>query len=247
MENLAQPAQSDCPTTIWSEVGRASACDDEVRLAALQSLLLKYYRPLQFHLQNRFCVDQDTAADWLHDFVHSKILLSDFLSRAARDRGRFRTYLLNAVDNFVISLLRKKAAKVRNPGGGLTTIEDPNIERLLARGGNPQEKFTQEWGRKVIDLATARMRAECEEKGCLGRWGLFEARLLGPMLDGAEVPKYEDLVAKFRFASPAEAQNTLATAKRQFDRLLRQVIAEYIGDPNAVEEEIRDLMRGLSS
>ena len=90
------------------------------------------------------------------------------------------------------------------------------------------------------------MEAECTARHCLDRWGVFKARLLDPLLDGAEIPAYADMVTEFGFQSPAQASNALITAKRQFDRILREVVAEYAGARADVEEEIRELKLSLS-
>ena len=102
-----------------------------------------------------------------------------------------------------------------------------------------------EWARTVLAQTVARMEAACQAKGCLDRWAVFKARLLDPMLDGAETPTYEELVARLGFRSPAEASNALITAKRQFDRLLHEVVAEYAGPDADVEAELRELHRAL--
>jgi hypothetical protein len=80
-----------------------------------------------------------------------------------------------------------------------------------------------------VTETVARMQAECQAKGRLDRWGVFKARLLDPILDGTRAPSYEELIARLGFRSPAEASNALITARRQFDRLLREIVAEYAG------------------
>jgi len=70
--------------------------------------------------------------------------------------------------------------------------------------------------------------------------------LLGPMLHHAEPLPYEQLVEKFRLASPAQASNLLITARRMFVRVLRAVIGEYEPDEKAIDAEIAELMEQLS-
>lgn len=234
------------PTTIWSEVDRTRSYDSQVAITALGSLLERYSPPLRVHLQSKFRADEDRAADWLHGFIERKILLAELLRKASRDRGRFRTFLLNALDNFVVSELRKEQAKKRQPQNGTVSLDDlsPGEEPRLA--AQSADGFTLEWARTVLAETLARMEAACRAKPCLERWGVFKARLLDPALDGAHAPPYEELVLRFGFRSPAEASNTLITARRQFSRLLSEVVAEYAGADADVEAELRDLMRALS-
>jgi hypothetical protein len=72
-------------------------------------------------------------------------------------------------------------------------------------------------------------------------WGVFEARLLGPLLHGAEPTDYEELVGRFGLASAAQASNVLMTGKRMFARIIRAVVGEYALGDEEIESEIREL------
>ena len=82
-----------------------------------------------------------------------------------------------------------------------------------------------------------------EREGRTDLWKLFEGRILRPALDGAEPVAYEQLVTELGYKSPSQAWNALVTVKRMFERSLRSVIREYVGDDDEklVEEEIKDL------
>jgi hypothetical protein len=233
------------PSTIWSEVGRAGRPGDERSLAALEALVNKYYRPLRKHVQVAFQVEEDTAADWLHDFAHRKIILGNLLQAASRDKGRFRTFLLNSLDNFVCSEKRRANTLKRRPKEGFVSMDE------LPEGAEPLDSapqiqaFVVDWAREIVEETLTRMKAECVQKGQQRRWDLFEARLLRPALDGDARLRYDALVGQLGFESPAEASNCLITARRQFLRLLHEVVAEYVGE-EGVEEEVRELKRALA-
>jgi hypothetical protein len=90
------------------------------------------------------------------------------------------------------------------------------------------------------------MRAECERSGRRDVWGVFEARIVAPMLDDAAPPPYDQLVARFALASPAQASNVLVTGKRMFVRALRGVIGEYELGEDHIDAEIADLRAVLA-
>ena len=102
------------------------------------------------------------------------------------------------------------------------------------------------WARRVIAESLARMQAECSGSGRADVWGVFECRLLAPMLDGAEPMPYEALVERFALRSPAQASNVLITGKRMFERALRAVVGEYVADEAEVDEEIAELRQILA-
>lgn len=237
---LNEPARI-YPTTFWSEVNRAGGSDSETSLTALEDLLQKYYQPLRCHLAFKFSVSDDQAAEWLQGFLHKKVMLDKLLSHASEARGRFRTFLLNSLDNFVFDELRKANRQRRNPSGGFASIEElaPDEQATLVKQAD--DRFAAGWASAVVEQTEDRMRVECERDGQLPRWGVFKARVLDPMLDGVEPMPYEELISRFGFRSPAEASNVLITAKRMFHRVLRQVVSEYAGEQADVEAEIRDL------
>ncbi|MCX6924147.1 MAG: hypothetical protein NT154_13190, partial [Verrucomicrobia bacterium] len=234
------------PTTIWSEVERAGSADAEVAAEALRALIGRYYTPLRRHLMSAFRVDESGAQDWLHDFVHQRILLGDILRKASRNRGLFRTYLLNCLQNFVTSQFRRDAAQCRRPKGGIVSLEE-----LQASNAEPSSEalwcFTVDWARQVLDLALGWMEAEYKAKGWDNRWELFTAQVLEPTLNGTPTPQYDpEFIKALGFQSPSEASNAMVTAKRRLQRLLEEVVAEYAGKDADVKAEIRELIKALS-
>ncbi len=77
-------------------------------------------------------------------------------------------------------------------------------------------------------------------------WGVFEVRILAPILQGTEPADYRELVERFGLRSPSQASNVLITGKRMFERVLRSVVAEYARDERDVDEEIGELREILA-
>ncbi|MGH7971534.1 MAG: hypothetical protein ACREIC_22680 [Limisphaerales bacterium] len=234
------------PTTIWTEVRLAAASNGDGSTLALEALLKRYYRPLQLHLEFKFRANPAQSADWLQGFIQQKMLLGDLVSRASRDRGRFRTFLLNSLDNYVRGQLRHDHAARRCPPGGTVSMEELSLENVVSMADGAKDPGTLEWGRTVVAETLSRMEQKCQRKGQQGRWGVFKARLLDPFLDASQSPRYEVLVKEFDYSSPAEAANALVTAKRMFQSTLREVVAEYAGDGEDVESAIRELKQALT-
>ena len=90
------------------------------------------------------------------------------------------------------------------------------------------------------------MRDECEKSGRADVWGVFQSRLLAPILEGVEPIPYEDLVRQWGLQSPSHASNLLITAKRMFARAIRVVVGEYVAGGDDSESEIRELMEILA-
>src|SRR5262249_11922464 len=178
----------------------------------------------------------DQADDLFQGFVVSKVLEQDLIAWADRGKGKFRTWLLTALDRYLISQWRRQTA-ARRAG--------PGAAAKPSQSASPAEVLDLAWAREVIAEVLRRMESECAAAGRPDLWGVFHCRVLAPTLEGAAPLPYDELVRRFRFASPVQASNALITAKRAFARLLRAVVGEY-ADPAEVEAEIHDLRRILA-
>lgn len=232
------------PTTHWSVVEQVRLGDESAALQALERLLVIYQKPLQAFLMRKFLSTEDQAADWLQGFVWKKVLVSQLLANAERTKGRFRTFMATALENFVISEIRRGHCRLRSPAGGSIPLHEAPE---LAAAGLPSQhhQFNVAWGQAVLSETCRRMRQECLKKRQQRLWAVFEVRLLEPILSGTAPVPYKTLCAQLDFKSDAEAGNALITAKRMFARLVRSVIREYASNEGEVEAEIGELMNSF--
>lgn len=228
------------PTTHWSLVGRAGQDFAETRRQALGELLLRYLPALRAHLVYGKRQSPENADDLLQEFVAGKILERNLIGQADAQLGKFRTFLLTALDRFLIDHIRQQAAQKRSPGeGGLQMLGD---RADLLKADQPHDAFDIAWAHNVISETIRLMRTECEASHRMDVWGVFECRLLDPLLNGTEPVAYDAMVERFGFQSPSQASNVLMTAKRMFARLMRSVVGEYSLGNEQIESEIRELM-----
>jgi len=215
------------PSTHGSLVRGAAAGETGLRVQSLDVLLSRYRGPLLAHLRWTRRLPHAQAEDILQSFLHDKVLRQGLVAGADQARGRFRTYLLTALERFLVNELRRQNARKRR-----ATREVP-IEEHAEAIGDPSpalDPFDVEWARTVLEQAARRLQAECLAGARMDVWRLFEQRVLLPSLEGCAGPSYEDLVRDLGIASPSAAYNLLLTGKRMFARQLEAVIAEYAGD-----------------
>jgi DNA-directed RNA polymerase specialized sigma24 family protein len=234
------------PSTRWSLVAEAAGTNPEVKRQALEALLPKYLSALTSHVRYRWGMAHDRADDLVQEFVASVILEKGLIATANQQRGKLRTLLLTALDRFVINQLRDQAAKKRAPQKGRVL---PLDERLAPQDvvAEPSLAFDVEWAKAVLAEALRQMREECKAKDRMDVWDLFECRVVGPLLHGAPVPNYREIVRRLGFQSPSQASNALITGKRMYARVLKSVVAHYVGDSDfSSESEIRGLRAALA-
>jgi hypothetical protein len=228
------------PTTHWSLVTRAGETPSDTQREALGELVRQYIPALRAHLIVRKRVRPQDADDLVQAFLAANVVEQGLVGRADRELGRFRTFLLTALDRFVVNQLHHDSAGKRS--GAAAEID----ERVAARGGDPAAAFDAAWARQVIAQAMRRMREQHHQSGRQDIWCVFEGRVIAPMLDHASPVPYEQLVLRLGLKSHDEAWNLLATAKRAFARALRSVVGEYEKDERRIEEEIAELRAALA-
>lgn len=234
------------PATQWSLVGRAGTPNAADALQALDDLLAVYRPALVSYLTGIMRLPLSRAEDLVQAFVAHRVLEANVLSRADAGRGKFRSFLLKVFQNYVISELRMRHAKRRGPTPSrLLSLEDVPEAMLSAPG--EILAFDLAWAKRTLAEVVERMQLECRRKNRMDLWELFQCRILDPTLTGASVPPYEDLLATFGFRSPSQASNLLITARRMFQRILRDVVRDTVGDEADTDAEIRDLIEILST
>ena len=233
------------PSTRWSLVARAGQEDTEAKREALGQLLVRYLPALQAHLVYRKRLPAEKADDLVQDFITNKILEKDLVARADQQLGKFRTLLLTALDRFVKNQIRDEHAKKRAPSGGAVLAFDERHEGPSG-GQGPCDAFDVAWAQGVVNEALRRMEAECEAAGRQDLWGVFQCRIVGPILEASPPVDYRQLVERFGFQSPTQAANALTTAKRMYVRSLRSAVGEYAEDEEEIESEIKELKEILA-
>ena len=230
--------------TRWSLVGRMGHENAGVRQEAIAAILHRYLSPLRSYLIVRKRIDSHRADDLLQEFVADKVLGAGILHRAQREKGKFRTFLLMALDRFVLNQVRDQNAAKRVPVNGFVDLSDEPA--VSDEGAEPSREFDTQWARTVLHEALTRMQEVCRRAGRNELWEAFRDRVVGPALEGTEPRPYAELAERFSFRSPAEAANVVLTGKRMLIRFLREVVGEYARDEAAVDEEINDLRRILA-
>jgi RNA polymerase sigma-70 factor (ECF subfamily) len=234
-----QECYSGFPTTVWPTVIAASQPDSDGTAGALETVLKTYHGALRLHLSRKFGMDEHEAADCLQDFIHQKVM-NGLLAKADQSRGRFRTFLLTALDRFAVSVHRRQTTQRRAPQSMVPLDEASEVEQLMATEP-PVLEFDLAWARALMEETVALMKADCEKRGLSAVWGVFEQRLLLPLLDGVPPAAYGDLVARFQLESPTQAFNALITGKRLFARHLRAAVRQYALSDRDADAEICEL------
>jgi RNA polymerase sigma-70 factor (ECF subfamily) len=230
-------------TTRWSLVVAAARPDATDGAAALSSLCEAYWHPVYSYIR-RSGRDQDDARDLTQAFFARMIEKND-VRQADPERGRFRTFLLASVRNFLAN--QHDAATALKRGGGAphlsleTNEEEHRYVREPAERQTPEHLFQRRWALAVIDAAMARV---AHEYATGDRRRLFDQ--LRPSLAGEEPASYDAIAAELH-TTPGALRVALHRLRRAFRHALRDVILETVERPEDVDDELRFLTEALST
>ncbi len=246
---LPEHQSSGFSTTCWTEVREAGG-DPQQGREALEELCRRYWYPLYAFLRR-----SGHSAEQCQDFVQG--FFADLLARgsllaADPERGRFRTFLLSACQNFVRNQFRDQQTVRR---GGATSTFSLSVHEGEDRYRNePVDQWTAErlferrWAMQIIDAGLARLRADQITRG---RGERFDA--LRPLIVAAPGAPTQAEVAEQLGVSVGSVKVSVHRLRQQFGSRLREEIAATIDAKNAeeqqkrVDEELRELMLALQS
>src|ERR1051325_8505642 len=237
-------------TTRWSVV--LSCADSEVGSAvahdALSELCKTYWRPIFIYICRRGYSSQD-AEDLTQDFF-ANLLQGPLLQRADPGRGRFRSLLLKALQDFLGHAAEKLHARKR--GGDMKFVswddwmaEAPSQLSVSAQALNSwsaEQLFDLRWAATVVEQALRRLREECQSKQ---RLRLFETLSVYLASDRSDV-SYQNLATTLGIPEAA-VKKQLRNLRRRYRWLIYEEVAQTVENPNDVEEEIRYLCATLAA
>jgi len=229
--------------TQWSMVARAGHTSAGGKRESLGALLRIYLPALRAHLRLEKKLEAGRVEDLLQGFVADKIVEQNLIARADRNKGKFRSFLLTALNRYVMDQGRLERAGKR--GGKMKLGMEVGAE-VAGPGEERSASFDVTWAKELIAEALGRMRQECEDSGRGQLWEMFDLRVVRPAFDGVEAIPYGQLIERFGIETPLAASNLLTTAKRMFGRHLRAVAGEYAGGGKGAEEEIEELKEILA-
>ena len=215
-------------TTRWSLVLHAGA--DGAGARAALDVLCRTYRPpvlayVRARPQTRDQADDLTQAFFAHLLEHR------LAARADPERGKFRAFLLTSLKHFLANE-RERAATQRRGGGSVTL----SLEREPIDDDGPEQAFEREWAQAVLREALLHLHEETQRSG---KQALF-ARLKPYLLETPDEVAYDGIAAQFGMR-----RNTVAVAvhrmRSRLQELVRQVVADTVGDDPQTEQELRHM------
>jgi RNA polymerase sigma factor (sigma-70 family) len=229
------------PQTRWSVLEAARSDDAANRRRALGTLIAAYWKPVYKYIRLRWNRDHEQSRDLTQEFF-ARLLEKDFLGVYDPTRARLRTFLRTCVDGLVMN--QDKAGHRLKRGGDVQvlSLDYETAEGEMAQIDVPAPEqlddfFAREFARSLFSLAIERLRKECESKGKLTHFQLFDAY---DVEEGGKQFTYEEVGRQFGI-KPTDVTNYLSWARREF----RRIVLDQLREMTASEDEFRREARSL--
>lgn len=215
---------------------------------ALETLCRTYWYPLYAYVRRRGYSPVD-AEDLTQEFF-AWLLERKWLGKADPQRGRFRSFLLTSISNFLSNEWDKTRTQKRG-GAKIISLERDEAENryiwqplsysIPESSFTPEQSFEWRWALTLLDQVMDRLSAEFEQDG---KKELFEA--LKPCLQGESAAQPYAILASKLGMTEGAVKVAVHRLRQRYRQLLRDEIAGTVAGPEEVEEELRYLFAVLT-
>ncbi len=237
--------------THWSVVlaaGRSQA-EPEVAQAALAELCQTYWAPLYSFVRSRGYSVHD-AQDLTQSFF-AYLIEKKIYARADQQKGKFRSFLLASLKNFLADSRDHEQALRRGGAYDFLPLNEEQVAEAesmfqthfaLGESIGEDRLFERSWAEALVaaglEQLAAVYRAEGKEK-------LFQELKIFLTGSSDPLPSYADLAARLgTLASTLRSHVTRLRA--QYRKALRAEVSRTVNTEAEVDEELRELLRVLT-
>lgn len=232
---------AEFPETRWSLIQRAVAPRSSASHKALEDLCRSYWPPLYAFLR-RSGHSPEAAKDLVQGFL-ARLLARDDLAELEPQKGRFRSFLLAGLRNYLVSEIRRETAQKRG-GDGAVLLDLESAESAyssaLKDDASPDTPFDRRRAETIVDRSLDALRAEYLNRG---KAHLYET-LKASIADSTE-SNYAVLGAALNLSAGAVAV-AIHRLRLRFRELVRAEVAQTVGSASDLDAEMRNLFTALS-
>lgn len=232
-------------TTHWSLIEDVKKQPDQDR-ALIGLLLERYWKPVYCYLRRKG-YGNEQAKDLTQGFFHEIVLNLNLFGRADQSKGRFRSFLLYALNQYLMNEKRRETAKKNIPKHkivSLDAIEQPFLPQSIIEL-NPEDSYNYAWVSAILDQVLSDVKHACCKQRMETHWSIFSERVVQPMLNNTAPPSLKDICEKYGIESEKKASNIIVTVKRRFQSVLKQYIRSTVASENQMADELKEILKFL--
>jgi len=237
------------PSTHWSVVFAAgrNETEPETAEAALAELCRGYWAPLYGFVRSRGHIVHD-AQDFTQSFF-AYVLERKVYARANRQKGRFRSFLLASLKNFLADAADKERTLKRGGSQIFLPLHEEQAQAaeslFQTHSGMSNEEdrlFDRSWAESLVAAALERLSADYKREA---KERLFkELRIF--IAGGAEpVPTYAELAVRLGITE-STLRSHVTRLRARYREALRSEVRRTVNSEKQVDQELRELLHVLT-
>ena len=222
-------------STHWSIIARSALTDVPDAETAIATLCETYWPPIYSFVRRRGYAPPD-AQDLTQSFF-AFFLRTKGYARTDRLHGKFRSFLLASVKNFLADNWDRNQAMRRGGEYQFVSLDQKTAEALYDAAGASDSTaeclFDSRWAKTLAGTALASLRNELRAEGKLE---LFEE--LRPFLAGGNpLPSYDDTSARMGIPR-ATVRTHVHRLRQRYREIVRREVARTVSSPHEIDEEL---------
>jgi len=242
-ESPGAVAQPLFATTHWSVVLATADPDSPQAGAALEQLCQTYWYPLYVYVRRRGYSPED-AQDLTQEFF-AVFLRNQKFGLADRGRGRFRTFLLHALEHFLVNEWKRNQRLKRGGGAQCLSLDTEQGERRYAQEPagtmTPARAYEQRWAMTLLEQVLTSLEREYTAAG-----GTRVFKELAELLWGKDTGVSYAQIAERLSMTEGAVRGAMHRLRERYRARLRAEVAHTVAEPGEVEEELRYLIQVVS-
>jgi RNA polymerase sigma factor (sigma-70 family) len=236
------------PSTHWTVVlaaGRSQA-EPGVAQAALGELCQTYWTSLYGFVRSRGYAVHD-AQDLTQSFF-AYLIEHEIYARVERQKGRFRSFLLASLKNFLADAYDREHTLKRGGGQDLLPLHEAQIKEAESlfqhqwKAGTEEQTFDRSWAEALVTAGLERLSADYKREA---KEKLFSE--LRVFLDGSgeSLPSYADLADRMGMTE-STLRSHVTRLRARYREALRVEVRRTVDTEAEVDEELHELLRVLT-
>jgi len=234
----ASETPGEFPDTRWSKVVLAGSGDSGRAEQALEQLCQSYWQPIYGFLRRKGYPPHD-AEDLTQQFFF-RLLQRNSVANADRTKGRFRSFLLGALDHFLTDELRRGSAQKRGgtflPFAGDFAEAEERYLQEPAPNLTPEEMYDRRWAATLLQRAFDGLSAEFEAVGQQTRFDALKPFLANQPEEG----EYERIGRQLNLTAQAVSA-AVYRLRQRYRQLVRNQVADTVTTSNEIDAELAHL------
>lgn len=237
--NTKNHARETFGTTHWTQVLQAANLAQDWDRSAFADLYLSYWYPLYMFLRRRGIAPID-AEDLTQGFFEH-LVSNQSLAGLQREGGKFRSFLLRCLENFLTYKWRQGQAQKRGAGQQLLSLDvEEGEQRFLLDildEKTPERAFEKQWAMTLLENVTEQLRAEYAASM---KSDLF-AHLIGYLQPDRSGRPYSVAAAECGISEGA-FKVAVHRMRQRYGELLREAVSRTVNSAEEIDGELKYLI-----